>query len=75
MRRYRRTLECDTRNESDEKRKRRRLGLTARIVERACMEKIVAKMNELAVHYRANKRKMICSAECWSWCSDPLKQC
>jgi hypothetical protein len=58
VRRYRRTLEGDCRNEQDEKRKRRRLGLTARIVERACMEKIVAEMNELAVHYRANKRKI-----------------
>ena len=58
LRRYRRTLEGDCRNEHDEKDKRRRLGLMARIIEHACIEKIVGEMNQLAVHYRANKPKI-----------------
>jgi hypothetical protein len=39
VRRYRRTLEGDCRNAQDEKRKRRRLGLMARIIERAYIGK------------------------------------
>ena len=39
VRRYRRTLQGDTRNESDEKRNRRRLGLMAREIERVCVKK------------------------------------
>ena len=58
VRRYRRTLQGDTRNENDEKRKRRRLGLMAREIERVCVETIVGEMNELAAHYRANKPKI-----------------
>ena len=58
VRRYRRTLQGDTRNESDEKRKRRRLGLMAREIERGCAEKIVGEMNEFAARYRENKAKI-----------------
>jgi hypothetical protein len=43
VRRYRRTLEGDTRNEQDEKRKRRRLGLMALEIERVCVEQSSAR--------------------------------
>ena len=59
VRRYRRELEGDVRNEHDEKDKRRRLGLMARIIERAGIDKFVAEMNELAMHYRENKPRSL----------------
>ena len=40
-------------HERDEKRKRRRIGLMAREIERVCVEKIVGEMNELSSHRKS----------------------
>ncbi len=58
VRRYRRTLQGDTRNGREELRKREKLRVTARGIALACAEKIVGEMNELAASYRENKPKI-----------------
>ena len=55
VRRYRYALRGDTRNQRERIEQREKLRARFRGIQRACVEMILAEINELARHYRENK--------------------
>jgi hypothetical protein len=55
VRRYRDALRGDTRNQRERLEKRERLRIRFRGIQQACVESILAEINDLALHYRENK--------------------
>ena len=55
IRRYRDALRGDTRNQSERLEQREKLRIRFRGIQQACVESILAEINDLALHYRENK--------------------
>jgi hypothetical protein len=55
VRRYRDALRGDTRNQREKMERREKLRVRFRGIQQACVESILAEINDLALHYRENK--------------------
>lgn len=72
VKRYRRQLSGDRRNERDKEQLREALRIATRGIQQVCAALLVDKLNELAVRFRKNKAEIVGCVTSWQ---APLSYC